>query len=227
MNGPICVRCGQAITTMPVATPAGYQHDRCPSKTPTGLIVGLLGCGGLILLVFFAMIGLGVWQYLEPGKPVPVATATATPEALSQTFAAKNGLFTVHYPENYAASTPGDHDVILRRPLPGGAEIGIVVTAVPNPVSDQLEELDRLARLELPKQFPGYVAGPLVPGTCHQHPGLHSQGSFTSAGIAFENRACAFMIGAHYHRCYYAAPADQLAELEPLLERICDAVEIR
>jgi hypothetical protein len=236
VNGPICIRCGQPIATMPIATPQGYQHDRCPSRGMSGgAIAALVGCGGLFLLALAFALLLAFWQLLSPEKPTasaspsgPTTPPTAlveAPEALSLSFATKNGLVTVHYPPSFAASTPNEHDVLLQRRSAGG-EVVIAVDAIDHPISDHLEEVDRVVRLETGKRYAGFVPGPTTKTTCHDHPGVASSGTFAVEGVSYESRACAYMNGAHYHRCFYVAPAAELAELEPSFKQICAAVEI-
>ncbi len=237
MNGPICFRCGQPIVTPPIATPQGYQHERCPSRgMSTGAILTLAGCGGVLLLGVAVALFFVAWQFVDPEKPTAAASgagsspapgAGAEPaEALSLKFATKNGLVTVSYPPSFAASTPNEHDVLLQRRSLGGGELVLAVDAIDHPISEHLEEVDRVVRLETGKRYAGFVAGPTTSTKCHDRPGVASSGTFAVEGVSYESRACAFMIGAHYHRCFYVAPAADLAELEPLFQQICAGVEI-
>jgi hypothetical protein len=239
VNAPICFRCGQPITTMPIATPHGYQHDRCPQKGMSpAVLFSLVGCGALLLLGLAMGAFIAIWQFLEPetrtasGPAAASAAETATaaaepPESLSERFATKNGLVTVKYPPSFAASTPNEHDVLVQRHSASGGEVVIAVDAIDHPISDHLEEVDRVVRIETGKRYAGFVPGPTSKTTCHDHPGVASSGTFSIDGVGYQSHACAFMNGAHYHRCFYVAPAAELAELEPLLQRICASVELR
>src|SRR5262245_42004303 len=129
MSGPICTRCGQPIASAPVPAAGGFQHARCPSRgMSTGAIVGLVGCGSVFLLVAMIAVFLAIWQFLSPDRP-PTAALDAGPEPLSQTFASKNGLVTVHYPANFAASAPHEHVVLLQRHA-AGAELVVAIDAI-------------------------------------------------------------------------------------------------
>jgi hypothetical protein len=235
VNGPICFRCGQPILTPPIATPQGYQHDRCPSRgMSTGAILTLAGCAGILLLGGAITLFFVAWQFVSPEKTPAVASGAGTStaagaepaETLSLKFPTKNGLVTVAYPPSFAASTPNEHDVLLQKRSSRGGELVVAVDAIDRPISDHLEEVDRVVRLETGKRYAGFVPGPTTPTTCHDHPGVASSGSFAIEGVSYESHACAYMNGAHYHRCFYVAPSAELAEFESVFQQICAAVEI-
>jgi hypothetical protein len=204
--------------------PPMSQSKRDGPSTTTILVVAL-GCGVPALMSLALLVFLGIWQFLSPGAPSAAADGGATREPLVRTFATKNGLVTVRYPETFAASTPNEHAVMLQRGTTSGAQY-VVVDAISEPASDQLEEVDRLVRLAAAKQLDHFVAGPVTSTTCHGEPGVASGGSYREGGT-YELRACAFMKHGQYHRCAYGAPPTGLAAVEPLFKEICEAVELR
>jgi hypothetical protein len=215
------------ITEGALYTPTGYQHSICPTKSSnrTALIIGAVGCGALGLMVVALLAFLAIWQFLSP-EALPVASADAgAREPLSQSFTTKNGLGTIHYPASFAASTPNDQTVVVQRHSSAGAHF-VAIYAIDHPVSEHLDEVDRVIQLELAKSIPDFVATPSKPGLCHGEPGIVSSGSYPEAGEVYELHGCAFMKDEVYHRCSYGVAKVELGATKPLLEEICERVEI-
>ncbi len=211
---------------------------------------GCLVLGGLGLLVvgFFA----ATWVLFSPGgllhdDPNAAAKDAAAPKGsdatfdgetksksaepsaeLTQKFASRSGLVVAHYPESFAASTPEEHGVLLQRNLDKHEGL-VVIDAVPDPVSDQLEETDRVVRLASAAAHDGYRPIAETPGLCHGEPGIWSGGTYKVEGqlIGYQTRSCAFMKDGVYHRCSYTAPLHRFLAQEAVFKDICEHVEIK
>jgi hypothetical protein len=201
------------------------------------MLAAALGCGCLFVATVAVLVLLGVWQFLSPtsgtaSSPTAASSDVVPPsgpepaEALSQTFATQNGLASVHYPADFAASTPNEHVVTVQRHAHAGAHY-VVVDAIGKPVSEHLEEVDRIVRIELAKALQSFVATPVVKSTCHTEAGVASGGTYVEEGTTYDLRACAFMKSGKYYRCSYAAPKSEFASIEPLLKRICDGFDLQ
>ena len=236
MDPLYCARCGGPVTGQAVQGPGGWMHAACASPGPAPGAKSLLpvlvavGCAGVGVFVILPMIFLAIWQFLSPATPgkAPAATADAgAAEALTERYGTANGMLTAHYPSSFAASQQGDSAVIVTRALPDGNAETLVIEAVDQPLSTDIDELERILTAAEVKMFEGYAVVSKRRGTCLGRPGLEVLGAFTlKNGTAYERRACRFYDHAHYYSFAYALPRAADADQTALLQRIMEATDV-
>jgi hypothetical protein len=244
MNELFCARCGIAIQGHAVQGPGGWMHAACApapppapaSKSPVPLLVAL-GCAVPVALVLLLAVFLAIWQFLSPaapGSPGGVAGLTGAAgvdagaaEPLTERYGSGNGMLTASYPASFAASQQGDGAVIVTRALPDGNAETLVLEAVEQPISTDIDELERILNVAEVKMFDGYAVVSKRRGTCLGRPGLEVLGTFTlKNGTAYDRRACRFYDHAHYYSLAYALPRASAADQTALLQRILDATVV-
>jgi hypothetical protein len=228
-----CARCSKLVRGHATETPEGWICDACANVSTTKRVwkvVIFAGCGLIALWVFLLLMFLAIWQFLSPEKPPGAArdAGAGAPEALTQRYEMGNGLLVVVYPPSFAASKQGDAVVTVARNLPGGGSQGLVFEVVPNPISNDLKENNRLIVAAEAKMLDGYVELSNGPGTCNGRPGIEVIATFQGNDrITYERRACRFQEGARLYSFAYSLPRTSAPAERALLERITGAVEIR
>jgi hypothetical protein len=235
MSELLCAKCGTYIQGQAVQGPAGWLHPSCAPgsgwKVPLLVALGCAVPAGFVVLV---MVFLAIWQFLSPAAPPAAAMgagdagAAAVSTALTQRYESANGLLVAHYPASFAASRQGDAAVVVARPLPGGDSETVLFEIVAQPISTDLEEIERLITAAEAKQLDRYVVTSSRPGTCGGRAGFEVIGSFVAAnGVTYDRRACRFYDGGRYCSIVYQLPHATAAAEAPLLESIVAATEVR
>ena len=170
-----------------------------------------------------------VKQLVGQRRP-PASTGTeseAGTEPLSQSFSAKDGLMTLHYPATFAAQPSDDDVVALSRNLPGGDADVIVFVAVAEPISHELSEFTRVAALSELKRPADWEYRKVseTKATCNKMPGLQIVSTWKPAGVTERSRRvwCAFLRGGHGYVFAYNTPESVAGTHEPLLRFIVEA----
>lgn len=227
----VCIRCSKLVKGQALERPEGWVCATCAGgwasrnigKLVLGIGCGALGLWGLLIFVFLA-----IWQFLSPERPPVAAADAAPPDALTERYATGNGLVIAHYPASFAASKQGDGAVSLTRGLPGGGASEVVgLEVVPNPISNDLNEMHRILSAAEAKLFDRYVESENGPGTCGGRPGVRVAGSFVGPnGVSYYRRACRFQEGGRFYTFAYALPESSAAAERALLEKIVEATEL-
>jgi hypothetical protein len=235
MNDILCARCSRPVEGHAVQGPGGWMHAACaPKSTPPWVVpLAIVGCAVPVAFAVLVGVFLAIWQFLSPTMPPATATAadagvTGTTEALTQRYEMGNKMLAVHYPASFAASRQGDAAVIVTRALPDGNAETLVFEAVAEPISTDIQEINRVLEAAEAKLLDGYVVLSRRPATCNGRPGLEVIGSFpvTATGATYDRRACRFYEGKHFYTFAYALPREKAAAETRLLETIVEATEL-
>jgi hypothetical protein len=227
MNDLLCAKCAKLIEGHAVQGPGGWLHPSCAEgpRTKPVLIFAIVGCAVLFGFALLLLVFLAIWQFLSPERPPSDGGAST---ALTERYESGNGMLTAHYPASFAASKQGDTAVVVTRALPDGNAEMLVLEAVAQPISSDIEEIDRLVSASEAKQLDRYVVLSKRAGTCNGWPGLEVSGSFfASNGAAYDRRVCRFYDGGHVYSFAFALPHGKPMADARLLETIVEATELR
>lgn len=232
MNDIICAKCSRPVEGHAVQGPGGWMHAACaPKSRPAWVVpVAIVGCALPVSFAVLILMFLAIWQFLSPGTPLATATTAdaGVMEALTQRYEMGNRMLAVHYPASFAASRQGDAAVIVTRALPDGNAETLVFEAVAEPISSDIQEIDRVLTAAETKLLEGYVVLSRRPATCNGRPGLEVIGSFPlkTTGATYDRRACRFYEGKHFYTFAYALPRAKAVAETRLLETIVEATEL-
>jgi len=228
----LCAKCGTYVEGQAVQGPAGWMHPSCAPRSDWKVpLLVALGCAVPAGFAILVMVFLAIWQFLSPGAPPTTAVdagASTVSIALTQRYESANGMLVVRYPASFAASRQGDAAVVVARPLPGGDSETVLFEIVAQPISTDIEEIERLITAAEAKQLDRYVVTSTRPGPCGGRVGLEVIGSFVAEnGVTYDRRACRFYDGGRYCSIAYLLPHATAASDAPLLESIVAATEVR
>jgi hypothetical protein len=175
-------------------------------------------------LSFVAIFALGLVG-CKQGKAT--AEAAGAVPAMTESYAAKNGLLTVHYPASFAASTVGTSSIVLVHNLPGGLDEALAFVPIETPVSTELHEFARVVGAVEVKDLKSYVETSSLPATCAGKPGLETTGTWrsTRGSLTYLRKACHFVHNGHGYSIAYSVPSPRVAEDEPTLRAIREATQ--
>jgi hypothetical protein len=153
--------------------------------------------------------------------------ATVTVPEMTESYPAKNGLITVHYPASFAAETVGTSAIVLVRDLPGGLDEALTFVPIETPISRELREFARVIGAAEVKELKSYVETSSLPATCAGKPGLETTGTWraTRGTLTYLRKACHFIHNGHGYSIAYSVPSTLVAEEEPTLRAIRDATQ--
>jgi len=195
-----------------------------------GLIVGIIAA--VIILPIVLLFGIGVVIGITAALHAHPATPRG-PARLTESYPLKNGLAVVHYPADFAAKSLDRATLIVSRNLSDGTDEVVQVAAVPNPISDDVNEFSRILIGLMAKKIEN--AGDEWTETARHHracfktfPGLEVEGTFTAGGIMKENvHICFFMGSNRGYEIKTVVPAIHESEELPTLQSIVNATELR
>ena len=201
------------------------------SGMSTGAIVAIILVP--IAVVVLAAFGLGFAGALAARASVKRAARAAAAAPLSQSYGTKNGLVVAHYPADFAAKSMDNATIVLTKDNPDGSDELVQVAAVPDPITDDVDEFGRVLEDSMRKTIE--AAGDTWTPTSHTHracfktyPGLDVEGTFTAKGITKEKvHICFFMDGSRGYMLKTMVPENHEATDLPLLVRIWDATEMK
>ncbi len=147
--------------------------------------------------------------------------------AMTESYPAKNGLVTVHYPAGFAAETVGTSSIVLARNLPGGLDEALTFIPIETPIARELHEFARLMDADEVKGLTSYVETSSLPATCAGKPGLETTGTWraTRSTLTYLRKACHFLHNGHGYSIAYSVPSTRAAEEEPTLRAIREATQ--
>lgn len=148
--------------------------------------------------------------------------------AMTESFVAKNGLLTAHYPAGFTASTVGTSSIVVTRDLPGGLDEALVLIPIEKPISTELGEFARVVGAGAVKDFNNYVETSSLPATCVGAAGIETTGTWKSkSGTAtYLRKACYFIQNGHGYSIAYLVPSTHAAAEEPTLHAIREATQL-
>lgn len=196
------------------------------------IALGILAIGAIFVVLFAAGVAAGVAnRKASPPTKVKVAhVANSVP--LTQSYSPKNGLFTVRYPADFAASSLDGSTISLERNLSGGDSEVVLVAAVANPISDDVNEFGRVLLLGTQRHVEGdggtYREIRRENVTCTAGlPGFRVDAEATLAGGGqLQLQTCFAMHSGHGYEFKTIAPKRSAAAELPLLNRILDSTTL-
>jgi hypothetical protein len=202
-----------------------------------GCIVGIVVAVILVPIVVLFAVGF-VQGFRNAAARSRVASAaratasTATPANLDRRYATKNGLLVAHYPSDFAAKNLDDATLVLGRNLGHGEDEAVLLAAVPDPISDDVNEFARVLIRAMTKKIEDSgdsftETGRRTRACFRDYPGLEVEGFFDAQKkTTMKVKACFFMNGNRGYELKYIVPADQETSDVPLLQNIMDATEL-
>lgn len=157
----------------------------------------------------------------------PTSEAAGVVSAMTESYPAKNGLLTVHYPASFAAEAVGTSSIVLVRDLPGGLDEALSFVPIETPILSELHEFARVIGAAEVKDLNSYVETSSLPATCAGKPGLETTGTWRSARttLTYLRKACHFLHNGHGYSIAYSVPSTRAAEEEPTLRAIREATQ--
>lgn len=144
---------------------------------------------------------------------------------MTESYVAKNGLITAHYPASFAASTVGTSSIVLARNLPGNLDEALSFVPIEKPISNDLNEFARVVNSAEVKELHSYVETSSGPASCVGNLGIESVGTWQSAKgtTTYQRKACHFLKNGHGYSIAYSVPSTAAATDEPTLRAIREA----
>jgi hypothetical protein len=147
---------------------------------------------------------------------------------LTETYTTKNGLAVMHYPADFAAQSIDDGMIMLRRNLDDGTDEGVIAAAIPDPISDDVNEIARLLVNAMAKKLESsgdtWTETSRSAGVCFRgHQGVVVHGTYAGQQV----RACFFTAPGRAYEVKTIAPIRHEAQDLPLLQKIADATELK
>jgi hypothetical protein len=163
------------------------------------------------------------------------ADPNASSIALTQTYQPANGLFTAHYPADFAAKKVAEGSVVITRHTGMATDESVSLISVANPISDDPAEFSRITETEVQKKLGAkggtFTIGDPRPAKCvtgaATHTGVERLSSYEPAlGQTQRVWSCTFMAGGHAYKFGYWVMQSDAARERSLLRRIVEATEI-
>jgi uncharacterized RDD family membrane protein YckC len=209
-------RWGKTVVVHASSLPAPAEGARVAVGVLVGLALSALETGGDTLL----------GSALQAASIPRVDPATVP---LSESRSLSSGLLTIHYPEDFDAKSLDEVTLFIHRQAPGGGEEGITMSAVAQPVTDDVFKYARLLE-KVSKDGFARVGGSVVsseagPETCvGGHKGAGTTIRFrTPISGTFVVHACTFMQEGTAFDARTVVSESQVAREMPLLQRIIDS----
>jgi len=216
--------------------PQPYGPPPPRSGSNVGLILGIVGgCFVLVLVALF--VGgaiLGFQRTRARAAKVSLGpSSSSSSTTFTQEYPTKNGLAVVHYPADFAAKSIDGATIVLSRNLHDGTDEVVQVGAVPNPISDDVNEFARVLLVAMSKNISAagdtWTETSRHTGTCFRsYPGLAVEGTFVAGKRTTEHvRVCFFIDSNRGYEMKSVVPEIHEPTELPLLQSILDATEIK
>lgn len=200
----------------------------------TGAIVAIILVPvGVLLLLGFALFMFGVLAARSARRSARAsAVATATAASLTESYSTGNSLATVHYPPEFAAKSIDDATLVVSKNNLDGSDEIVQVAAVPDPISDDVNEFGRILVNAMKKNIEAAGDRWIETSRAHRacfksYSGLAIEGTFTAKGITKEKvRICFFVDGNKGYELKSMVPEIHESEDLPMLQSIVDATEL-
>jgi len=215
--------------SMPSPAP-GVPPPAASARIPTAVIVLILvGCLGVVGLASVFVFGVVVGFRNAMRQHAPTDRPSTLP--LTQTYATPNGLLTAHYPAEFAAKTIGEGTLIVSKTFVGDEGEVVTLSAVGNPITDDLREFARVSEAASEKhvvsQGGKYTKTAESKSNCLAgHPGLRVEVSYQLASVEYAARSRYFFIKGRGLEVRYDVPRARAERETALLERIIEATEL-
>jgi len=189
------------------------------------VVLGFLAIAAIFVVLFAAGIAAGVARSKAPPKAAPSAL-------LSQHYSPKNGLFTIRYPADFAAKSLDGSTITLERNLGGGDSEVVLVAAVKDPISDDVNEFGRVLLVGTQKHVEGdggsYRELRRTNVTCTAGlEGFRVDAEATlSGGGVLQLSTCFAMHSGHGYEFKTIVPKRSATAELPLLDRILDSTTL-
>ena len=159
----------------------------------------------------------------EPPAAKPAPVAAPKPEFPGR-YASNNNLIVVHYPKGFEAETSGKSAVIISGEVGAGVSVSLGFVSIGEPVSDKVDEFDRVLHGAVSKALEGYVE--ISTGDCNIGgvKGIEHVGSYVSKGIPLIRSSCQFTRKGHGYAFSFSIPQPH-TEVVSELEQIRAATE--
>jgi hypothetical protein len=219
------------------AQPTLAPADGAPAPIPrvvarpvfsTGVVIAL----ACIAVLFLAAVGIAIFAATRHLQRRSSPTDPNAP--LTQQYTPETGLFTAHYPSDFAVRMESGSVILFRRGLLDDEE-AVVVTAVAHPISDDARELARVMEVAFRKHMEGkgfrVMGGDLRPAKCPTSGALHDGIEIIDMYWMVESArvttwSCTFLEHGRGYKLSYVVPRARVTEERPLLERIVGATEL-
>lgn len=182
----------------------------------------------LVLAVGLACKKRGSWSSSSSSS-----SSSSDAGANTQSFTAKNGLVTAHYPEDFVARNVDNDTVSLTKKVPDRSEEIVQVAAVVNPISDDVDEFGRVLIKSMVKDLDSYgdkwIETSRDHSTCYKTvTGLSVKGYFMAKGVTKTNVTfCIFMQGKHGYMLKSIIADKHDASERATIDAILDATELK
>lgn len=153
----------------------------------------------------------------EAERKVPVV------EALTQSYAAPNGLITAHYPADFAAKVVGKSSLMLTRIEPDGQPELITLMSTDNPISNDTREFARVLNESEKSELTGYREASNAPKVCNGQAAVEITASWKpDEPLRNFRRSCTFIRNGRGYSFAYTLPEELGAPHRALLETIVE-----
>jgi hypothetical protein len=159
-----------------------------------------------------------------PKQPSGSGEAPSPKPDLSQQYASNNKLIVVHYPKGFEAETTGKSAVLVSGEVGSGVSVTLGFVSIAEPVSDKVDEFDRILHGAVSKALEGWVE--LSSGECSIGgvKGIEHVGVYVSKGIPLTRHSCQFIRHAHGYSFSFSIPQTH-TEVVSEVEQIRAATE--
>ena len=159
----------------------------------------------------------------EPSPTQSSEPAQAPKPALSQRYASDNKLIVLHYPMGFEPES--EKNIVLLSGEASGVSATLGFVSIREPVTDQVDEFDRVIHGAVSKKLEAYVE--LSSGDCKFGGvrGIEHVGTFVSKGIPVIRHSCHFVRNGHGYAFSFTIPQPSQPKAVLELQRIQEATE--
>lgn len=218
--------------------PYGPQQAPYPAPPPATkpfpwlIVIAVVGVGFVLLSVFVVAGVYGFRQYVARARATTASKSKAAPTGLDRSYSPRAGLVVAHYPSDFAAKNLDNDTILLDKNLGFGEDEAVLVAAVHDPISDDVNEFARVLLLANQKHIVSlggrYRELSRAPSPCLAGmSGLEVDSQATlESGRVMKMRTCFFMHSGHGYELKTIVPSDRVRSDGPLLARIVAATEL-
>lgn len=219
----------------PYGAPPGYGAPYAPvpprKKFPWAIVIVVIAIG----LVLFGLIVVGAISgfkdYVARSRAAASASSKAPTASFSRSYSPRAGLLVAHYPPQFAAKNLDNDTILLDHNVGFGEDEAVVIAAVPDPISDDVNEFARVILLANQKHTTAsggvYREISRVHSACFRgiH-GLEVRSQATVSGTVVQMWSCFFMHKHHGYELETIVPDTYVSSDGPLLARIAAATQL-
>jgi hypothetical protein len=164
------------------------------------------------MMVLLGASGLACKRRINKAPPI---------SSFSQSYASENGLVSVRYPADFAAKKLSANSILLARNFGDGTDEAIAFTAIPKPITDDLQEYARVVLTAEVKSLENYSETSKRASMCGKSASVETVGRWGSnPRVMYERHSCIFLFNGHGYSIAFSVPERRAGEEVPLLEQI-------